>query len=43
MFDHIGVVVSDLERSAGLYGRTLAPLGFRILEKHPRPGGEAGW
>jgi catechol 2,3-dioxygenase-like lactoylglutathione lyase family enzyme len=42
MFDHVGVVVSDLKRSADLYGQILAPLGFRILESHPRPGGE-GW
>src|SRR5215475_6025214 len=42
MFDHLGVVVSDLKRSADFYGRVLAPLGYRILEKHPRGHGE-GW
>jgi catechol 2,3-dioxygenase-like lactoylglutathione lyase family enzyme len=42
MFDHVGVVVSDLKRSARLYARILAPLGIRIMEKHPRGNGE-GW
>ena len=42
MFDHVGVVVSDLKRSAQLYARILAPLGISILEKHPRGNGE-GW
>jgi catechol 2,3-dioxygenase-like lactoylglutathione lyase family enzyme len=42
MFDHVGIVVADLKRSAALYGRMLAPLGLRILEKHRR-GPNDGW
>jgi catechol 2,3-dioxygenase-like lactoylglutathione lyase family enzyme len=42
MFDHIGIVVADLRRSAQFYGRVLAPLGVRILEKHRR-GPNDGW
>ena len=39
MFDHIGIVVKDLKRSANLYAHMLAPLGLRIVEKHrTRPG-----
>ena len=42
MFDHIGIVVSDLQRSARLYAHMLAPLGLRIVEKH-RTGPGEGW
>jgi catechol 2,3-dioxygenase-like lactoylglutathione lyase family enzyme len=42
MFDHVGVVVKDLKRSASLYAHMLAPLGFRILERHKTGPGE-GW
>ena len=42
MFDHVGIVVADLRRSARLYGHVLAPLGVRILEKH-RTGVGEGW
>ena len=42
MFDHIGVVVADLERSAQFYGGVLAPLGLHILERHSR-GPNDGW
>ena len=42
MFDHIGIVVGDLRKSASLYGRILAPLGLKILEKHRRGPGD-GW
>jgi catechol 2,3-dioxygenase-like lactoylglutathione lyase family enzyme len=42
MFDHLGIVVTDLKRSARLYAYMLAPLGFRILEKH-RTGPGEGW
>jgi len=42
MFDHVGIVVADLERSARFYGRVLAPLGLQILEKHSR-GPNDGW
>lgn len=42
MFDHVGIVVKDLKRSASLYAHMLAPLGFRILERHKTGPGE-GW
>src|SRR5215510_2719380 len=42
MFDHVGIVVADLERSARFYGRVLAPLGLQILERHRR-GPNDGW
>ncbi|HEY1604870.1 MAG TPA: VOC family protein [Allosphingosinicella sp.] len=42
MFDHIGIVVKDLEASARLYAYMLAPLGLRIVEKHGTGPGE-GW
>jgi catechol 2,3-dioxygenase-like lactoylglutathione lyase family enzyme len=42
MFDHIGIVVKDLKRSATLYGHMLAPLGLKIVEKHRVAPGE-GW
>ena len=42
MFDHIGIVVKDLKRSANLYAHMLAPLGLRIVEKHRTRPGE-GW
>src|SRR5262249_39215211 len=42
MFDHVGIVVADLKRSLGFYGRVLEPLGLRILEEHQRGPGD-GW
>jgi catechol 2,3-dioxygenase-like lactoylglutathione lyase family enzyme len=42
MFDHLGIVVQDLRRSASLYAHMLAPLGLKIVEKHLRAPGE-GW
>lgn len=40
MLDHIGVNVSDYERSRAFYQRALAPLGFSLLmEPIPRFGG----
>jgi len=42
MFDHLGIVVKDLRRSARLYAYMLAPLGFKIVEKH-RTGPSEGW
>lgn len=42
MFDHLGVVVSDRDRSWAFYERLLATLGIRAMEKYPRPNGE-GW
>jgi len=42
MFDHVGIVVKDLRRSARLYAHMLAPLGLKIVEKH-RTGRGEGW
>jgi catechol 2,3-dioxygenase-like lactoylglutathione lyase family enzyme len=42
MFDHVGIVVSDLARSAKLYAAMLEPLGLKILEDH-RTAGNEGW
>ena len=40
MLDHIGVNVSDYERSRHFYEQALAPLGFSLLmEPAPRTGG----
>jgi catechol 2,3-dioxygenase-like lactoylglutathione lyase family enzyme len=37
MLDHIGLEVSDYERSRDFYTRALAPLGYRLLME-PVPG-----
>lgn len=42
MFDHVGIVVSDLEAGAALYDAMLAPLGYKLLERHDTKPGE-GW
>lgn len=42
MFDHVGIVVKDLKRSAVLYAHMLQPLGIKILERH-RTGSGEGW
>ena len=40
MIDHIGLGVSDYERSKDFYGRALAPLGIElIMEPVPQIGG----
>jgi catechol 2,3-dioxygenase-like lactoylglutathione lyase family enzyme len=40
MLDHIGLNVSDYDRSREFYERALAPLGFSLLmEPAPRTGG----
>jgi catechol 2,3-dioxygenase-like lactoylglutathione lyase family enzyme len=40
MLDHIGLNVSDYDRSRDFYARALAPLGFSLLmEPAPRIGG----
>ena len=40
MLDHVGINVSDYERSREFYERALAPLGFSLLmEPIPRTGG----
>ncbi|MBV9561190.1 MAG: VOC family protein, partial [Bradyrhizobium sp.] len=42
MFDHIGLVVSDLGRGKRFYTAVLEPLGFRLLEDHTQHDG-TGW
>jgi catechol 2,3-dioxygenase-like lactoylglutathione lyase family enzyme len=37
MIDHVGVNVSDYDRSRGFYERALAPLGYQLLME-PAPG-----
>jgi catechol 2,3-dioxygenase-like lactoylglutathione lyase family enzyme len=40
MLDHLGINVSDYDRSRDFYERALAPLGFALLmEPAPRTGG----
>jgi catechol 2,3-dioxygenase-like lactoylglutathione lyase family enzyme len=34
MIDHIGIVVSDLERSVAFYTKALAPLGYTLFKKY---------
>ena len=38
MFDHIGIFVSDSERSIAFYERCLAPLGIIIAQRQPEWG-----
>ena len=38
MLDHVGIPVSDFERSKRFYGETLSPLGYELLME---PGGVA--
>ncbi len=35
MLDHIGIDVSDLERSKAFYQAALAPLGYRMRKENP--------
>ena len=42
MFDHIGIVVSDLERARRFYEAVLEPLRLRLLEDHTQGDG-TGW
>jgi len=42
MFDHIGIAVSQFEKSVRFYQAALAPLGVR-LEAHDPKGGSAGF
>ena len=40
MLDHVGINVSEYERSRDFYARALAPLGYTLLmEPAPRTGG----
>ncbi|MCC6920227.1 MAG: VOC family protein [Alphaproteobacteria bacterium] len=42
MFDHIGIVVSDLKAGAAFYAPLLATIGLKLLEDHGQPDG-TGW
>ena len=42
MFDHLGIVVSELERGRRFYEAILAPLGIRLWENNSRRDG-TGW
>jgi catechol 2,3-dioxygenase-like lactoylglutathione lyase family enzyme len=35
MIDHIGIAVTDLEKSIAFYEKALAPLGYTLLMKFP--------
>lgn len=39
MIDHIGIAVSDIDRSIAFYTKALAPLGYELLKKFDIPGG----
>jgi catechol 2,3-dioxygenase-like lactoylglutathione lyase family enzyme len=39
MFDHVGVVFSDLKAGGDLYRPLLATLGIRLMEDHTQPDG----
>lgn len=38
MFDHVGIFVSDFERSVTLYEACLQPLGIKIYQRQPEFG-----
>jgi catechol 2,3-dioxygenase-like lactoylglutathione lyase family enzyme len=42
VFDHVGVVYSDLKAGRALYEPLLALLGIRLMEDHAQPDG-TGW
>jgi catechol 2,3-dioxygenase-like lactoylglutathione lyase family enzyme len=42
VFDHVGVVFEDLERSGAFYRGLLAEIGIRLMEDHTQPDG-TGW
>src|SRR5262245_5253579 len=39
MFDHVGVVFSDLRKGGDLYRPLLATIGIRLMEDHTQPDG----
>ena len=39
MIDHIGIAVSDLDKSVAFYTKALAPLGYELLRKFDIPSG----
>ena len=42
MFDHVGVVFSDLKASGAFYTRVLAEIGLKLIEDHTQSDG-TGW
>ena len=38
MIDHIGIVVTDLQKSIEFYTKALAPLGYTLLRHYPEFG-----
>jgi catechol 2,3-dioxygenase-like lactoylglutathione lyase family enzyme len=42
VFDHVGIVFKDLERSGDLYKTILRELGIELMEDHTQPDG-TGW
>jgi catechol 2,3-dioxygenase-like lactoylglutathione lyase family enzyme len=42
VFDHVGVVCKDLQRSGALYRQLLEQLGIALMEDHTQPDG-TGW
>lgn len=42
MFDHVGLVFSDLKKGRGLHRPLLETIGIRLMEDHTQPDG-AGW
>jgi catechol 2,3-dioxygenase-like lactoylglutathione lyase family enzyme len=42
MFDHVGLVFKELERSGSFYKELLAEIGLRLMEDHTQPDG-SGW
>jgi catechol 2,3-dioxygenase-like lactoylglutathione lyase family enzyme len=39
VIDHIGITVTDLERSVAFYEKALAPLGYGLLKRFPGVAG----
>jgi catechol 2,3-dioxygenase-like lactoylglutathione lyase family enzyme len=39
MIDHIGIAVSDIDRSIAFYTKALAPLGYELIAKFDIPSG----
>jgi len=39
MIDHIGIAVTDLDKSVAFYTKALAPLGYELLRKFDIPSG----
>ncbi len=42
MLDHVGLLVSDYEKSKRFFVQALAPLGYQLLMEHPISGGGFG-